>query len=204
MFASQDPVAIESVLFDLFQLDTDPYQYAKIPGAQDYLVEAAQANNPPSGTFYDPNHAVATQRLSSLGVYEHWNNSIDRKYSRNLMTGNGIELVFINGAASAVRPPVGLISAPSVYSLRALSKTKIIEFSIPGRARIKLALFNGQGALMAVALDAPMGPGIHRINAISTQAGKTLSPGFYVLALYNKDVNEVKPEATCSLELLGR
>ena len=66
LFASQDPVAIESVLFDLFQLDPDPYQYPKIAGAEDYLVEAAQANNPPSGTFYDPNHEIATERYKAL------------------------------------------------------------------------------------------------------------------------------------------
>ena len=205
MFASQDPVAIESVLFDIFQMDNDTFQYAKIPGAQDYLTEAALADNPPSGTFYDPNHAVATQRLSSLGVYEHWNNSVDRKYSRNLMTGSGIELVFIDGAASAVRSPASLTSVPSAYSLRAFPKTSMIEFSIPGRARIKLALFNGQGALSAIALDAQMGPGTHRLTmAPEAMAAGGLPSGFYILALYNKDIDEVKPEATCGMELLGR
>jgi hypothetical protein len=35
-----------------------------------------------------------------LGVHEHWNNPVDRQYSRNLGTGQGIELV----ALSAARP----------------------------------------------------------------------------------------------------
>jgi hypothetical protein len=49
------------------------------------------ASNPPSGTTCDPeNDGTAMQ---SLGVHEHWNNSIDKQYSRNLGTGNGIELV---------------------------------------------------------------------------------------------------------------
>jgi hypothetical protein len=30
-----------------------------------------------------------------LGVHEHWNNPVDKQYSRNLRTGNGIELVSI-------------------------------------------------------------------------------------------------------------
>ncbi|MBN2103082.1 hypothetical protein JW835_03480, partial [bacterium] len=32
-------------------------------------------------------------RLSSLGVHEHWNNAADKQYSRNLGTGEGIELI---------------------------------------------------------------------------------------------------------------
>ena len=63
------------------------------PGVDDYLHEAALANDPPSGTFYDPDHPHADQRLASLGVHEHWNNAEEKKYSRNLGTGEGIELV---------------------------------------------------------------------------------------------------------------
>ena len=43
-------------------------------------------------------------RLGSLGVHEHWNNPSDRKYSRNLGMGAGIELVDLavhKGAADA-------------------------------------------------------------------------------------------------------
>jgi hypothetical protein len=56
------------------------------------------ANNPPSGTFYDPGKTGS--RLPSLGVHEHWNNPTDKQYSRNLGTGAGIELV----ALTARRP----------------------------------------------------------------------------------------------------
>jgi len=66
--------------------------------AEDYLHEAAQANNPASGTFYDP--AKTGVRLTSLGVHEHWNNPTNKQYSRNLGTGQGIELV----ALTATRP----------------------------------------------------------------------------------------------------
>ena len=60
-----------------------------------YLHEAALAASPPSGTFYDPDHPTPVKRLTSLGVHEHWNNPQDKKYSRNLGTGNGIELVAV-------------------------------------------------------------------------------------------------------------
>jgi len=91
LLASQDPVAIDSVALDfLWSERTDaPRQ----PGVDDYLHEAALANDPPSGTFYDPNHATPTKRLASLGVHEHWNNPKDKQYSKNLGAGNGIELI---------------------------------------------------------------------------------------------------------------
>ncbi len=95
LFASQDPVAIDSVGFDFLLVDQP--KAAGMAGTDDYLHEAAQADNPPSGTFYDPDHATATTRLSSLGVHEHWNNPQERKYSRNLGTGEGIELVAVAG-----------------------------------------------------------------------------------------------------------
>jgi hypothetical protein len=98
LFASQDRVAIESFCFDLMQLEGDSRAYPQMAGTEDYLLEAAQTNNPPSGTFYDPDHATAVTRLPSLGVCEHWNNATSRKYSRNLnpATGTGIELVFVD------------------------------------------------------------------------------------------------------------
>jgi len=94
LFASQDPVAIDAVGFDFLWAEWDdaPHQ----SGTNDYLVEAALADNPPSGTFYDPDHKDRVTRLPSLGTYEHWNNPTDRQYSRNLGTGKGIELVPID------------------------------------------------------------------------------------------------------------
>ncbi len=90
IFLSQDPVAVDSVVLDFvrseYPADTANY-------ADDYLHEAALADNPPSGTFYAPNDANHTSRLNSLGAHEHWNNVTDKQYSRNLGTGSGIELV---------------------------------------------------------------------------------------------------------------
>jgi len=88
LLASQDPLAIDSVGFDF--LSTEWPDFTRKGGVDDYLHEAALANDPPSGTFYDPDHATATKRLPSLGVHEHWNNPLERKYSRNLGTGEGI------------------------------------------------------------------------------------------------------------------
>lgn len=94
LFASQDPVAIDSVGFDFLLVDRP--KHAGMEGTDDYLHEAAQAGNPPSGTFYDPDHVTPTVRLASLGVHEHWNNPVDRQYSRNLGKREGIELVKVS------------------------------------------------------------------------------------------------------------
>lgn len=79
LFISQDGVAIESVGFDFINAEwgCDPF-------TDNIMHEAALANNPASGKKYGP---------VSLGVHEHWNNSGSKQYSRNLHTGNGIELV---------------------------------------------------------------------------------------------------------------
>ena len=79
LFASQDGVAIESVGFDFINAEwgCDPF-------TDNYLHEAALADNPPSGKKYGP---------ISLGTHEHWNNSDSKQYSRNLGMAKGIELV---------------------------------------------------------------------------------------------------------------
>lgn len=90
LFASQDGVAIDAVVLDFI--------LAEWPDAPDMMYsdfsvnESALADNPPSGTIYDPERDGT--KLTSLGVSEHWNNSEEKKYSRNLKTGNGIELVY--------------------------------------------------------------------------------------------------------------
>ncbi len=99
LLASQDPVAIDSVGFDFLHAEYE--DYPRKAGVDDYLHEAALANNPPSGTFYDPDHPGNLKRLPSLGVHEHWNNTKDKKYSRNLGAGKGIELVAITPANTA-------------------------------------------------------------------------------------------------------
>ncbi len=101
LFASQDPVAIDSVGFDF--LRTEYEEHPRKSGVDDYLHEAALANAPASGTFYDPDHSDNVTRLASLGIHEHWNNPRDKRYTRNLGTGNGIELLAVTPASTKER-----------------------------------------------------------------------------------------------------
>ncbi|MCA1759094.1 MAG: DUF362 domain-containing protein, partial [Bacteroidales bacterium] len=98
LLVSQDPVAIESVGYDFLKAEytsENPHgSYPQIPGVDDYLMQAADSAFWPAGIKYDPEKDGTI--LKSLGVCEHWNNPLDKQYSRNLKTGNGIELVFID------------------------------------------------------------------------------------------------------------
>jgi hypothetical protein len=93
ILASQDMVAIDSVGLDFLRSEqaVNPVMVDVVGNPDNYLHEAALANKPPSGTAYDPEGDGTT--LESMGVHEHWNNPKDRKYSRNLGTGHGIELI---------------------------------------------------------------------------------------------------------------
>jgi hypothetical protein len=93
---SQDMVAIDSVALDFLRAEFADNMGGgrRARGAiDDYLHEAALANDPCSGTIYDPEADGIP--MDSLGVHEHWNNPLDKEYSRNLdpnMAG-GIELI---------------------------------------------------------------------------------------------------------------
>ena len=89
LLTSQDPVAIDAVGLDFLRCEWP--DAPDMAFSDQYLIEAAQADNPPSKVKYDPQRNNA--KISSLGVMEHWNNSIEKKYSRNLGKKDGIELV---------------------------------------------------------------------------------------------------------------
>jgi len=91
VFLSQDPCAIDSVGFDFLNTEFN------LPQNSDYYIHEAAAipganGKKLSGYAYQPDGGTSAY-LGSLGVEEHWNNSTDKQYSRNLKTGSGIELV---------------------------------------------------------------------------------------------------------------
>ena len=100
VLASMDGVAIDSVGLDLLLAQTknniDEKGRSRIlvrENADDYLIEMAQADHPPSGMVYKQGGKV----VSSLGVHEHWDSDETKRYSRNLdpVNGKGIELIYI-------------------------------------------------------------------------------------------------------------
>jgi len=95
IFMSLDPVAIESVCHDFLRTEyngvTIPESRPNWDGVDDYLHQAADSSLWPEDVIYDPDDDGII--IASLGVHEHWNNAMDKNYSRNLATGAGIELI---------------------------------------------------------------------------------------------------------------
>jgi hypothetical protein len=103
ILVSLDPVAIASVCLDILQeefqiFDESVYPprntYVRFSAVDDYLHQAASSDWWPEGLTYDPEGDGTP--IGSLGVHEHWNNPTDRQYTRNLGTGEGIELIYKN------------------------------------------------------------------------------------------------------------
>ena len=188
LFISQDNVAIESVCLDFIRSEAAAQMAANnlhdttVYGAVDnYLHEAALADNPPSGTYYAPNGDGV--RLQSLGVHEHWNNSTDKEYSRNLGTGNGIELVQLKSTTTSVpeaKVPTGYALAQNYPN--PFNPATTIRFDIGTRSRVRLSIFNVLGQKVAELANEDMSTGsyekiwnahvasglyIYRIEAVS-------------------------------------
>lgn len=93
IFASQDGVAIDSVGIDF--LTTEFPDARDLNYCDQYLHESSMITKPASKTVYDPEKDDKPVS-KSLGTHEHWNNYLEKKYSRNLSKdGKGIELVYI-------------------------------------------------------------------------------------------------------------
>lgn len=93
VFVSQDPVAIDSVGADFLSNEPTVTSYNRAAASvnnENYLHEAGLVGNAPSGTTYSDSRGHA---VTNLGVHEHWNNSTEKKYSRNLGKDGGIELI---------------------------------------------------------------------------------------------------------------
>ena len=109
ILVSMDPVAISSVGLDILQEEFQLEDMSTIPprrtfvrfsAVDDYLHQAASSDWWPEGYTYDPEKDRTP--IPSLGVHEHWNNASDRLYSRNLGTGEGIDLKYINTSITSV------------------------------------------------------------------------------------------------------
>lgn len=96
VFVSQDPVAIDSVGADFLMNEptvvNNNSALKENPNVENYLHEAGLIADAPSGTIYMNGNG---KKVTNAGVHEHWNNSTQKQYSRNLGKTEGIELVYI-------------------------------------------------------------------------------------------------------------
>ncbi len=93
LFVSQDPVAIDSVGADFLTNEpavTENNSAVRAAGNENYLHEAGLVAAPPSGTVYTDGKGTA---VANLGVHEHWDNAVDKRYSRDRGESEGIQLI---------------------------------------------------------------------------------------------------------------
>ena len=187
LFLSQDNIAIESVGLDFIRTEqavNTAYTYTY--GAVDnYLHEGAQANNPPSGTFYHPNGDSI--RLQSLGVHEHWNNAVQKKYSRNLGTGNGIELVQLGpGGVTGISGEHG---TPASFALfqnypNPFNPSTTIRFSVSRGGRAALDIYDLTGRHVRTLLNGEIIAGSHTLSWDGrNERGSSVGSGVYFYRL---------------------
>ncbi|MEJ2355892.1 MAG: DUF362 domain-containing protein [candidate division WOR-3 bacterium] len=171
IFLSQDPIAIASVGFDFlreeFQVNKAPtdtsaerFTYVQMNGTDDYLHQAADsANWTDSIPYYDP-EGDGTPIPWSLGVHEHWNNPIDKQYSRNLGYNEGIELIKVFRSSI-------IFSALNDYSFMVksiISNNRFeLEYTLPEQADVILSVYDITGKVIS-RISKVKQPGVYTEN----------------------------------------
>jgi len=147
LFVSQDEVALESVCLDFLRAEALVNTAFKnrpfFPAVDDYLHQAADKANWAKGITYDP-EGDGTEMPASLGVHEHWNNNTDKQYTRNLGTGNGIELISYKSDLTSNLPVAqvtGFKSYPNPFA-------ESIRIETSNNHALNLNIYNSTGQLV--------------------------------------------------------
>jgi hypothetical protein len=145
--------------------------------ADDYLHQAADTTNWPAGIRYDPENDGTV--LASLGTHEHWNDSLHMQYSRNLGTGNGIELVGAGGTTSVNENQPTVASQIVLYQNypNPFNPSTKIGFRVWGLGSrwVKLAVYDVLGREVAVLVNEKKEAGNYEVQF----DGTGLSSGVY-------------------------
>jgi hypothetical protein len=189
IFLSQDQVAVESVCFDFLRTeydDTTSYETSRPnwPGVDDYLHQAADSSNWPDSLIYSPNGDGLP--IPSLGVHEHWNNPLDKQYSVDLGSGEGIELVKIFGP-TAINENNEIISKDFLLKQNypnPFNGNTLIRFTLGSSSHISLSIYDIIGRKIRSLKEDYMSSGSHSVRwEGKDDYGKPVSSGIYIYRL---------------------
>lgn len=203
LFLSQDQVALESVCFDfLFEefdedhptegldvMDGNKGPYPHFEGTDDYLHQAADTTQWPSGISYDPENDGTN--LTSLGVHEHWNDAVNKQYTRNLGTGTGIELVS-SFVVSSVKDFNLIPEGNTIYPAfpNPFSETAFIRYKLSSASEVQMNIYNNMGQLVKSEKLGQKTSGEYEYTWDGTNSeGKVVPAGTYICSV---EVNNSK------------
>lgn len=185
LFVSQDEVAVESVCLDFLRaealVNTAFKNRPLFPAVDDYLHQAADKANWPEGIIYDP-EGDGIEMPASLGVHEHWNNATDKQYSRNLGTGNGIELISYKSISTAINS----LDQISEYKVYPNPFTDNIMIEASNHQSMKLMIYTLSGQLV---FQTSMNKAFSWNG--KNQSGAPLQKGIFLIKLVDEKNNKV-------------
>ncbi len=195
IFLSQDPVAVESVVFDFLFTEFDPDHptegkydptdnkgpFPHYAGVDDFLHQAADAQNWPEGLTYDP-EKDGSPLPASMGVHEHWNNAEEKLYSRNMGKEQGIELVTGKSADLVASTSMRVNDFGLLHNYpNPFNPTTTIEYRLPGASFVNLSIYNAAGQYVQTLVNAVQQEGRHVIQWNGTFANGSPAPsGVYL------------------------
>ena len=197
VFASEDPVAIESVGFDFLYNEfyvgnPSGNAFPHYSGVDDFLHQAADSSNWPDGLIYDPEDD-GVPVPGSMGTHEHWNNANDKQYSRNLGEDKGIELVSNFNLPTPVEDKLDRKGSINNFNLQQnypnpFNPATEISFELPVYSNISLNVYDENGRKVQTLLNGTKPAGKYK----EIFDGSGLASGIYFYKLTTKDFTDAK------------
>lgn len=166
VFVSQDEVALESVCYDFLRNEYDGTggrsDCPNYVGVDDYLHQAADSSNWPSYIKYKPD---GIHIIGSLGVHEHWNNAIDKQYTRNLdpVNGKGIELYRVLIPAATKNTIINNNNILTIFPNPASHNTNI-SYTLSDYSNVLVEIYTQDSKMVTVLCNQPENQGQHTIE----------------------------------------
>ena len=197
VFASEDPVAIESVGFDFLYNEfyvgnSSGNAFPHYSGVDDFLHQAADSSNWADGIIYDPEDD-GVPVPGSMGTHEHWNNANDKQYSRNLGEDKGIELVSNFTLPTPVEDKLDRKGSINNFNLQQnypnpFNPATEISFELPVYSNISLNVYDENGRKVQTLLNGTKPAGKYK----EIFDGSGLASGIYFYKLTTKDFTDAK------------